>query len=140
MIECIPTLVLGYAGAFLIDDIWSRAYVSCVSCICILSTTKNWCGIYIRAFEGFFSHRGKKEAYECFRQVETVKRSSNDFRQVVCSQSHCIIHKHQKKSDEEWVSKHVHSLNLLHEVLFKLYWRRSHVCWKIKLNKYLEKQ
>lgn len=59
MIECIPTLVLGYAGAFLIDDIWSRAYVSCVSCICILSTTKNWCGIYIRDLRDSF-HTGER--------------------------------------------------------------------------------
>lgn len=121
MIECIPTLVLGYTRAFLIDDIWPWA---CVSCICILSITKNWCGIYIRAFEGLFSHRGRKEPYECFRQVELVKRSSNDFRQIVCSQSNCIIHKHaqkkkeRKKCDEERVSKHFHSPNQLNEVLF----------------------
>lgn len=59
-------------------------------------------GIYIRAFEGLFSHRGRKEPYECFRQVELVKRSSNDFLQVVCSQSNCIIQQtHTKKERKE---------------------------------------
>lgn len=62
-----------------------------------------------------FHTEEREEAYECFRQVESVRRSSNDFRQVVCSQSNCIIHKHThthtKKSDEEWVTKHFHSPN-----------------------------
>jgi len=116
VIECIPTLVLGYTTAFLIDDIWPWACV-CVSCICILSITKR-IGVvftYEHLRDCFHTEEARKEPYECFRQVELVKRSSNDFRQVVCSPSNCIIHKHtqkkkeRKKSDEERVSEHFHS-------------------------------